>query len=106
MIADESTDISGKNQSVIFFRYINKLLGEEVERLRGYFSQESVYAEGISKCILEKLQIVLQVNKEKLISQTFDGAKVMEEKKRTVQTRVKNVYREPTIHIAIVIRCS
>ena len=68
MIADESTDISGKNQSVIVFRYINKLLGEEVERLRGYFSQESVYAEGISKCILEKLQILLQGNQYKLIA--------------------------------------
>ena len=63
-------------------------------------------AEGISKCIMEQLQIVLQGNKEKLITQTFDGPKVMEGKERRVQAKVKNVTEEHTINIAIVSRCS
>ena len=93
VIADESTDISGQTQLVIVFRYINKSSGEVVERFWGYFCPESVNAEGISKCILEQLEIVLQGNKVKLIAQTFDGAKVMEGKERGVQARVKNIYR-------------
>ena len=51
-------------QLVIVFKYINKSSDEEVERFRSYFCAESVNAEGISKCILEQLQIVLQGNKE------------------------------------------
>ena len=93
VIADESTDISGQTQLVIVFRYINNLSGEVVERFWGYFCPESVNAEGISKCILEQLKIVLQENQVKLIAQTFDGAKVMEGKERGVQAIGRNVYK-------------
>ena len=93
VIADESTDICGQPQLVIVFRYINKLSGQVVERFWGYFCPKSVNAEGISKCILEQLKIVLQENQVKLIAQTFDGAKVMEGKDRGVQARVRNVYK-------------
>ena len=92
VIADESTDISGQTQLVIVFRYI-KLSGEVVERFWGYFCPESVNSEGISTCILEQLKIVLEENQEKLIAQTFDGAKVMEGKEKGVQARIRNVYK-------------
>ena len=59
----------------------------------GLFFPKSVNAEGISKCILEQLKIVLQENQVKLIAQTFDGAKVMEGKERGVQARIRNVYK-------------
>ena len=62
------------------FRYTNKSLGEEVERFCGYFCPKSVNAEGISKCILKHLQIVIQGNQDELINQTFDGAKLMKGK--------------------------
>ena len=41
---------------------------------------------------MKQFQIVIQGNHEKLIAQTFDGVKVIEEKLRGVQARVKNVY--------------
>ena len=91
VIADESTDISGKH-IIIVFRYI-KLSGEVVERFWGYFCPESVNSKGISKCFLEQLKIVLEKNQEKLIAQTFDGAKVMEGKEKGVKARINNVYK-------------
>ena len=42
---------------------------------------------------MEQLQILLQENQDKLIAQTFDGAKVMEGKDTLIQARVKNGYR-------------
>ena len=36
---------------------------------------------------------MLEENQEKLIAQTFDGAKVMEGKEKRVQARIRNVYK-------------
>ena len=65
VIADESTDISGQNQLVIVFTDFNKLSGKFVDNFWGYFCPESVNAEGVCKCILEQLKIVLQENQIK-----------------------------------------
>lgn len=43
---------------------------------------ENQTADGLSKRILEQLNIILQENGQKLIVQTFDGANVMEGKWR------------------------
>ena len=91
VIEDESTSISGQTQLVIVFRYISKLSGQVVEHFWGYFCPESVNAEGIYKCTLEQLKIVLQENQLKIIAQTFDGAKVTEGKERGFQARVRNL---------------
>ena len=78
VMADDTTDVSEHTQMVIVLRYI---LNEEVfERFGGFFIPENQTAAGISKCILEQLDIILQGNRQKLIAQTFDCANVMKGK--------------------------
>lgn len=65
---------------VIVLRYV---LNEEIfEHFLGFFIPENQTADGISKSILEQLDIILQGNGQKLIAQTFDGENVMKGKKR------------------------
>ncbi|XP_042206323.1 zinc finger MYM-type protein 1-like [Homarus americanus] len=89
-MADDTTDVSEHTQMVIVLRYV---LNEEIfERFWGFFIPENQTADGISKCILEQLDIILQGNRQKLIAQTFDGANVMKGKKGGVQAKIKAVY--------------
>lgn len=90
VMADDTTDVSEHTQMVIVLRY---LLGEEVvERFWGFFTPENQTADGLSKCILDQLNTVLEGNAEKLIAQTFDGASVMKGKKGGVQAKIRLVY--------------
>ena len=84
-MADDTTDVSEHTQSVIVLRYV--LNGEIFERFWGFFIPENQTADGISKSILEQLEIILQWDKQKLIAQTFDGANVMKGKKGGVQAK-------------------
>ena len=90
VMADDTTDISEHTQMVIILRYV--LNGEISERFWGFFIPENQIADGISKRILEQLDIILQGNGQKLIAQTFDGANVMKGKKAGVQAKIKAVY--------------
>ena len=78
-MADDTTDISECTQMVIVIRYMhsNKIF----ERFWGFFTPHNQNADGLSACILEQLDLILEGNKEKLIAQTFDGASVMRGKK-------------------------
>ena len=89
-MADDTTDVSEHTQTVIILRYV--LNGEIFERFFGFFIPENQTADGISKCILEQLNRILQGNRQKLIAQTFDGANVMKGKKAGVQAKIKAVY--------------
>ena len=89
-MADDTTDVSEHTQTVIILRYV--LNGEIFERFWGFFIPENQTADGISKCILEQLNRILQGNRQKLIAQTFDGANVMKGKKAGVQAKIKAVY--------------
>lgn len=89
-MADDTSDVSEHTQMVIILQYV--LNGEIFERFGGFFNLENQTADGISKCILEQLNIILQGNGQKLIAQTFDGANVMHGKKAEVQTKIKAVY--------------
>ena len=91
VMADESVDISGQTQLVIVFRYINNKAGLVVDRLWGYFNPYSIDADGISKCLLKELNVVIREN-DKLISQTFDGFNVVYGKEKEVQSKLKKVY--------------
>ena len=79
-MADDTTDVSEFTQMVIVLRYV--LNGEILERFGGFFTPENQTADGLSKCILEQLDVVLQGDRQKLVAQTFDGANVMKGKKR------------------------
>ncbi|XP_076038775.1 uncharacterized protein LOC143023976 [Oratosquilla oratoria] len=77
VMADDTTDVSEHTQMVIVLRYL--LREEVVERFCGFFTPENQTADGLSKCILDQLNTVLEGNAEKLIAQTIDGASVMKE---------------------------
>lgn len=90
VMADDTTDVSEHTQMVIVLRY---MVSEEiVERFWVFFTPENQTADGLSKCILDQLDIILDGNREKLIAQTFDGASVMKGKKGGVQAKIKLVY--------------
>jgi len=93
VMVEESVDVAGQTQLVLIFRYINDKSGLIVNRFWGYFSPLSVDAYGISSCILKELKQVIRENNNKLIFQTFDGFKVMYEKEKEVQSRLKEVYK-------------
>ena len=90
VMADDTTDVSEHTQMVIVLRYVLK--GEIFERFWGFFNLENQTADGISKRILEQLDIILYGNRLKLVAQTFDGANVMKGKKAGVQAKIKAVY--------------
>lgn len=91
VMADDTTDVSEDTQMIVVLRYI---VNEEiVERLWGVFTSENHTADGLSECILNQLDIILQGNRKKLIAQTLDGAIFMQEgKKWNVQAKIKSVY--------------
>lgn len=90
VMADDTTDVSEVTQMVIVIRYLLK--GRIVERFWGYFNPESTNAEGLSKCLMEQLEIIVGPDKTKLISQTYDGASVMKGIRGGVQVKVRDVY--------------
>ncbi|KAL2086792.1 hypothetical protein ACEWY4_017851 [Coilia grayii] len=79
--ADETTDVSTHCQFVIVFRYIDKANTLQ-ERFFSFKQIDGVTtAEAISKVLLQQLGVVCSaendVDRERLIAQTFDGASVM-----------------------------
>ncbi|XP_076763834.1 zinc finger MYM-type protein 1-like [Xylocopa sonorina] len=90
VMADDITDVSEHAQMVLVLRYV--LNGEIFERFWGLFIPENQTTDGIAKCILEQLDIILQGSGQKLIAQTLDGANVTKGKKVAIQAKVKAVY--------------
>ncbi len=98
VMADDTTDTSCTTQMSMVLRYIKPDEHILVERFWGLFRPGSVDAEGISNCILEQLEIILQGDTTKLISQVYDGASVMSGHRAGVQAKIKARY--PNTHFS------
>ncbi|KAF0702099.1 zinc finger MYM-type protein 1-like, partial [Aphis craccivora] len=94
IIADETTDVSNFFQMSIVFRYV-LTDGSPVERFWGFFNPTGHDAKCLSECIKSTLQNVL-LDKQKLITQSYDGANVMSGHISGVQTLIKSDY--PNAH--------
>lgn len=95
VIADETTDVSTKAQIVVVFHYtLNNRL--PVERFWTFLNPSNTSAETLFACITSVLIDVIGENKEKLISQSYDGTNTMSDQHSGVQTRVKAEY--PNAH--------
>ncbi|XP_015921952.2 zinc finger MYM-type protein 1 [Parasteatoda tepidariorum] len=91
VMVDDVTDVSESTQLVIVFRYV--LNGEIFERFWGCFVPDDRTAEGISKCILQQLNIVLRDNELKLISLSLDGACFMRGNKVKIEEKINECYQ-------------
>lgn len=90
IIADETTDVSSKLQTVIVFRYIKD--GKPVERFWGFFTSPQQTADALSSLILTELEPLVGKNADKLIAQSYDGAAVMSGRQGGVQAKIKEKY--------------
>ncbi|XP_077967726.1 zinc finger MYM-type protein 1-like [Styela clava] len=98
VIADESCDISGKEQLSIVLRYVKG--GEVCECFTGLVEMDSVSAESISSNILTHLSGI-GVDLQKLVGQGYDGATTMAGHVSGVQKRIRDKYpRAIFVHCA------
>ena len=90
--ADETTDVSNMSQFVIILRYV---VGDKVqERLYGFEVTTDRSSSGLNELIkrcLENYEV-----RDKLISQTYDGAATMSGRLNGVQAKIKEMY--PNAH--------
>ena len=86
--ADETTDVSCKRQLVIILRYLCN--GEIKERFLGFHKAKVKTAVAITDLLQE--QIEPYNLKEKLISQTYDGASTMSGRRGGVQAKMREQY--------------
>ena len=98
VVADESCDISGKEQLSIVLRYTK---GDKVnESFTGFVEMSSVSAESISAAILAHLSRI-GVDLRKLVGQGYDGASTMAGHVSGVQKRIRKKYpRAIFVHCA------
>ena len=98
VVADESCDISGKEQLSIVLRYTK---GDKVnESFTGFVEMSSVSAESISAAILAHLSRI-GVDIRKLVGQGYDGASTMAGHVNGVQKRIRKKYpRAIFVHCA------
>lgn len=90
IIADEATDVSVSFQMSIVFRYV-LIDGSPVERFWSFNNPTGHDAQSLFECIKSALQEVIP-NKQKLITQSYDGANVMSGKIKGVQSLIKSEY--------------
>lgn len=91
LMADDTTDVSAKTQTVLVFRY--ELNGRIHERFWGFSNPEKQDADGLSQCILQQVDPILENNSDKLIAQTYDGAAVMRGREGGVNVKIKEKYK-------------
>ena len=96
--ADESCDISGKEQLSIVLRYTK---GDKVnESFTGFVEMSSVSAESISAAILAHLSRI-GLDLRKLVGQGYDGASTMAGHVSGVQKRIRKKHSQPIfVHCA------
>ncbi|KAF2903667.1 hypothetical protein ILUMI_02508 [Ignelater luminosus] len=99
-MADDTTDVSTQTQTVLVLRY--ELNGKICERFWTFSNPERQDAEGLSKCILDQLNLILKGTPEKPIAQTYDGAAVMRGRTAGVNVKIKDVQDIPPIIIILV----
>ncbi|GBP64379.1 Zinc finger MYM-type protein 1 [Eumeta japonica] len=86
VIADETPDISHREQMSVIFRYLTKTGIEE--RFVGFF--DVTLERGADQLSQSILEVIDQFNcKEKLVGQSYDGAAVMSGAQGGVQTKIK-----------------
>nr|XP_021325593.1 zinc finger MYM-type protein 1-like [Danio rerio]XP_021329268.1 zinc finger MYM-type protein 1-like [Danio rerio]XP_021330174.1 zinc finger MYM-type protein 1-like [Danio rerio] len=94
--ADETTDISTQCQLVLVLRYIDSKNNVQ-ERFFEFIPLRSSTADSISTVLKERLSVILPGDqKNKLISQAYDGASVMRGATAGVQKKIQDVY--PNAH--------
>ena len=86
IIADETNDLSKKEQMTLALRYLYE--NEIHEEFLGYTHATSLDAEGLTGFILENLN-KWGIAVENCISQSYDGASVMSGVSNGVQTRIR-----------------
>ena len=88
LLADETTDISNREQLVICLRWVDeKLLVHE--EMVGLYQIDNTCAETIANSIKDVL-LRLNISIQKCRGQTYDGASAMSGRKTGVQARIKN----------------
>ena len=101
VVADESCNISGKNQLSIVLRYTK---GEKVnESFIGFVEMSSVSAESISAAVLAHLSRI-GVDLRKLVGQGYDGASTVTGHVSGVQKRIRKKY-PPAIFVHCAAQC-
>lgn len=91
IIADETTDISTQFQLSTIIRYVLKN-GKPVERFWSFVNPVGHDAVSLTSSIKNVLIETIGENRDKLISQSYDGASVMSGRQSGVQTLIKNEY--------------
>ena len=98
VIADETTDISGKKQLSVVIRYLKDFSVQE--RFTGFLELDACSASAITTKILDHLSQV-GINKDQLVGQGYDGASTMAGHVSGVQKRIRDIYpRAIYIHCA------
>uniref|UniRef100_H3A7F9 TTF-type domain-containing protein n=1 Tax=Latimeria chalumnae TaxID=7897 RepID=H3A7F9_LATCH len=97
--ADDTIDVSTKHQSVLVYRYIDGN-SKIVERFYGFTHLKESCAESIATALLDQLNIVFpeHCEKQKLITQSYNGTSVMHGESGRVQRNVRDRY--PNVHYA------
>lgn len=76
---------------VVIFRYIVK--GKPTERFWNFIAPEKHDAETLTTCLLKEIEkLGINDHKDKLISQTYDGANVMRGSSGGVQAKLREIY--------------
>ncbi|XP_053140774.1 zinc finger MYM-type protein 1-like [Hemicordylus capensis] len=90
---DDTTDVSTSCQNVLIFRYISED-GSLVERFYGFTELEECRAETIAAALLQQLNEIFpeETDRQKLISQSYDMASVMQGDDRGVQMRIHDMF--------------
>ena len=83
----KTTHVSGKAQMVVTFRYEVQACGE----ILGFFHPENQTAEALSTVWLNKCESLVGNNKDKLVTQIYDGAAALTGARSDVQKWIKEV---------------
>lgn len=90
IIADETTDVSTKFQMVVVLRYVLSN-GKPTERFWTFLTPENHDAHTLTNSLKNILSEII-TDKEKLISQSYDGASVMSGRHSGVQALIRQEY--------------
>ena len=93
VLADETKDISKREQLAIVFRYIHNF--KIVERFTGYTLATALNSRALTDYIIKKVSDI-ELDPRYLISQCYDGASVMSGCNLGVQTLIKEICPQAT----------
>ncbi|CAF4778005.1 unnamed protein product, partial [Rotaria socialis] len=96
-MADESKDITGKEQMSVVLRYVDAE-NEIHEHFMGFIKLDQLDAKSLSEKLFEFLQ-KYEIPIENCIAQCYDGASVMSGSQAGVQTLMRQNYMPRGIYI-------